>query len=71
MISKSNDKVISGVIAGFAEHFHSDVRLLRIIALIFVIITGFFPGAFIYLVFALIMKKADDVKVIPIKEDDK
>lgn len=47
--------VIAGVIAGFADYFGVEVTLMRIIFVLFVLATGFFPGIVGYLVAALIM----------------
>ena len=45
----------AGVIAGFAEYFQVDVTLLRVLFVAFVLITGFFPGVFAYVIAILIM----------------
>lgn len=45
----------AGVIAGFAEYFEVDVTLLRVLFVVFVLVTGFFPGVFAYIIAILIM----------------
>ena len=47
--------MIAGVIAGFAEYFVIDVTVLRILFVLFVFVTGFFPGVFAYIIAAIIM----------------
>lgn len=49
--------VIAGVLAGLARYFDQDPVLFRIIAIVLLILTGIFPGAFIYFVAWLIMPK--------------
>lgn len=54
---RSRNGMIAGVCAGFAEHFDLSVFWTRVIATGVVICTGFWPGVFIYLIAALVMKK--------------
>jgi phage shock protein C len=49
-----------------AEHFNFSILWARIIAIIFLLVTGFWPAIGIYLIAALLMKPAP---VIPIKTD--
>ena len=51
-------RMISGVLGGFGEYFNTDPKLLRIAFLIFLLVTGFFPGVIIYFVAILIMSEA-------------
>lgn len=45
----------AGVLAGFSEYFQVDVTLLRVLFVFFVLVTGFFPGVFAYVIAILIM----------------
>lgn len=55
-IYRSNtDKMVAGVIGGFAEYFQVDSTLLRLGYVLITIFTGFFPGIIFYIVAALIM----------------
>lgn len=54
-LTRSNNKVFLGVCAGIAEYLGVDVTLVRLIAVVLVAITGFFPLTFIYLIAAAIM----------------
>jgi len=55
--------VISGVMAGLANYFDQDPVLFRITAIVFLIITGFFPGLLFYLVAWIIMPKRKPLQV--------
>ena len=47
--------MVAGVIAGFAEYFVVDVTMLRVLFVLFVLVTGFFPGVVAYIVAVFIM----------------
>lgn len=47
--SKTN-KVFAGVCGGFGEYLNIDPVVLRVIWLLVVIFTGFFPGVFAYII---------------------
>lgn len=49
--------VVSGVLAGLADYFEQDPMLFRLAAVVFLILTGFFPGLLIYIVAAVMMPK--------------
>ena len=55
--------VISGVLAGMAEYFGQDPVLFRVLAITFLILTGFFPGILLYLAAWVIMPKKDPHRV--------
>lgn len=48
------NKVLCGVIGGVGEYFNIDPVILRLIWLVIVVFTGFFPGAVVYLAACLI-----------------
>ena len=50
--------MLSGVLAGFANYFEMDVTILRILFVLFVLVTGFFPGVVGYFIALLIMQRA-------------
>ncbi|MEK7638907.1 MAG: PspC domain-containing protein [Patescibacteria group bacterium] len=50
--------VVSGVLAGLANYFDQDPALFRLAAVVFLIVTGFFPGLLFYLVAWVIMPKS-------------
>jgi phage shock protein C len=55
--------VVAGVLAGLARYFDQDPVLFRIIAIVLLLLTGIFPGAFIYFVAWLIMPKRKEEAV--------
>ena len=57
-LTKSKNKVFLGVCGGLADYFHIDPTIVRLIALVLLVMTGFFPLGLIYLVAGLIMPDA-------------
>jgi phage shock protein PspC (stress-responsive transcriptional regulator) len=55
----SQNKLVGGVVAGFAEYFNVDTTILRILVAAVLVATGFFPGVFLYLLAWFIMMYAD------------
>ena len=49
--------VISGVLAGMANYFEQDPTLFRIMAITFLVLTGFFPGILLYIAAILVMPR--------------
>lgn len=49
--------VIAGVLAGLAEYFDHDPVLYRVLAIVFLILTGFFPGVLLYLAALIVMPR--------------
>lgn len=52
---KSNDKMLSGVLAGVAEYFTLDPTLIRLAYVVFTIVTGVFPAIIGYIIAAIII----------------
>jgi len=65
-IYRSRKGVIFGVCRGLADHFDFSIVWARVIAIIFLLVTGFWPAIGLYLIAALLMKPAP---VIPIKTE--
>jgi len=60
--SKEN-KVWKGVLGGFGEYYTIDPTLLRVLFVIFVILTGVFPGVIAYIIaIFMIPSKTKDSK---------
>ena len=51
------DIKLAGVCGGVGEYLEADPTVVRIVFLLGTIMTGFFPGIFIYFALALIMPK--------------
>ena len=62
-IYRSRDGIIFGVCRGLAHYFDFSVFWARIIAVIFLIVSGFWPAIGLYLIAAALMKPAP---VIPL-----
>jgi phage shock protein PspC (stress-responsive transcriptional regulator) len=43
------EAVVSGVLAGLAKYWNQDPVLFRVLAIAFLVLTGFFPGMLLYL----------------------
>jgi phage shock protein C len=58
-LTKSKSKVFLGVCGGIAAYLGVDPTVVRLVVLILLVCTGFFPIGLIYLVAALIMPDYD------------
>ncbi len=65
-IYRSRNGFIFGVCRGLAEHFNFSIFWARVIAIIFLFVTGFWPAIGMYLIATLLIKPAP---VIPIKTE--
>ncbi len=65
-IYRSRNGVIFGVCRGLAEHFDFSVFWARAIAIIFLLVSGFWPAIGLYLIATFLMKPAP---VIPIETE--
>ena len=63
---RSRKGVIFGVCRGLAEHFDFSVIWARAIAIIFLLVSGFWPAIGLYLVATFLMKPAP---VVPIETE--
>lgn len=52
-------KLVSGVLAGMANYFDQDPVLFRVIAVVFLILTGLFPGLLFYIAAWIVIPKND------------
>lgn len=59
------DKVLAGVFSGLGEYYNIDPIILRVCFMIFLLITGVFPGVIIYIVAALVIPNAPSTKDVP------
>lgn len=49
-LTRGDDRILGGVVSGFAEYLHMDVALLRIGVAILTFVTGLIPMILIYLI---------------------
>ena len=54
-LTKSHNKKLSGVLAGFAEYLDTDPTLIRVVFLFLTIMTGIIPCVLFYFLATLIM----------------
>lgn len=54
-LTKSNDKIISGVCSGIAEYFDLDPTLVRVGYAALSVFSAGFPGLILYIILAIIM----------------
>jgi phage shock protein C len=65
-VYRSRSGVIFGVCRGLADHFDFSVLWARTIAVIFLLVSGFWPAIGLYLIATLLMKPAP---VVPLKTE--
>ncbi|RVU70599.1 MULTISPECIES: PspC domain-containing protein [Lactobacillus] len=58
-LTKSQNKIVSGVLGGIANYFDWDPAIVRIVGAAIIIFSGFFPGLILYIVAAIVMPDAD------------
>lgn len=52
------NRMVGGVLAGFAEAFNADVTMVRIVYVLFTILTGFWAGFVLYIIAMIVMPEA-------------
>lgn len=57
LYKSDKNKVLAGVIGGLGEYFDMDPVILRVLWLLIVVFTGFFPGLIVYILAAIIVPK--------------
>ena len=67
-LERNTDKaLIAGVIAGLADYFDQDTTLLRLAAVVLIVLTGFFPGVFLYIVAWIIMPVKNSAEPVDVE----
>lgn len=51
---RSRDRVLGGVLAGFAEHINMDRMLVRLIYVLISLFSAAFPGILVYIIFWIV-----------------
>jgi len=62
LMRDGEEGLLAGVLAGLAKYFDQDPVLFRLVAIVFIVLTGIFPGALIYFIAWLIMPKEAPVE---------
>ena len=61
-LTRSQNKMISGVCAGIAEYFEFDPTLVRIAYVLLSFFSAGFPGLLLYIILAIVMPVQDELK---------
>lgn len=58
---RSHDRILGGVLAGFAEYIYADKTLIRLVYVLLSVFTAGFPGLLVYIIFwAVVPEKPID-----------
>lgn len=57
-LTKSQNKILAGVLGGIANYFDLDPAWVRIIGAALILFTGIFPGLALYIIAAMVMPEA-------------
>lgn len=68
LYKNTENRMFSGVLAGFAEFLNIEITLVRIFYVLFVLVTGFFPGVLLYIVAIFVMPEKP--KIEPLGKDE-
>ena len=60
----TENALLGGVLSGLARYFSHDPLLFRLLAIVLIVITGLFPGAFLYLLAWILIPKQTDADYI-------
>ncbi|KRN28486.1 hypothetical protein IV38_GL001488 [Lactobacillus selangorensis] len=69
-LTKSNNKVLSGVLGGIADYFNIDPTIVRVIFVLISFFTTVFPGILIYIILAIVMPDAPSNNSTTFEEHD-
>ncbi|MEO7794936.1 MAG: PspC domain-containing protein [Thermoanaerobaculia bacterium] len=58
-------KMVGGVIGGFAEYFDRDPGLMRLLYIVISIVSAAFPGIFVYLILWALIPLAETTQTSP------
>jgi phage shock protein PspC (stress-responsive transcriptional regulator) len=58
----TKDAKVAGVASGIADYYHQDPAWVRLVGVVFIILSGIIPGLIIYWAFYALMKKTDEHK---------
>jgi phage shock protein C len=52
---RSRDRILGGVLAGFAKYIHADISLVRVAYVLLSILSAAFPGLLVYIIFWVVV----------------
>ena len=56
----TKDAKVAGVASGIAEYYHQDPAWVRLLGVVFIILSGIIPGLIIYGAFYALMKRTNE-----------
>lgn len=56
-LARSSNVMVAGVAAGLGEYFNIDPTLVRLLFVVFAVLSGFFPALLTYLVLWFVMPR--------------
>lgn len=59
LVRSRSNQMLAGVLGGLADYFNKDVSVVRIIFVLVLIFTGFFPFGILYFVAMLLIPKEE------------
>ncbi|KAA8782179.1 PspC domain-containing protein [Lactobacillus crispatus] len=60
-LTKSQNKILAGVLGGIANYFDLDPAWVRIIGAALILFTGIFPGIALYIIAAMVMPEPGQI----------
>ncbi|MBT3386132.1 MAG: PspC domain-containing protein [Prolixibacteraceae bacterium] len=51
---RSRDRILGGVLAGFAEYIHADKMIIRLVYFLLSLFSAGFPGLLVYIIFWIV-----------------
>ena len=60
-LTKSQNKILAGVLGGIANYFDLDPAWVRIIGAALILFTGIFPGIALYIIAAMVMSEPGQI----------
>jgi len=52
---RSHDRILGGVLAGFADYIYADKTLIRLVYVLLSFFTAGFPGLLVYIIFWVVV----------------
>ena len=65
-----DNRIVSGVMGGLGDYFHTDPVLLRLILIVVILVSGIFPGVIAYVIAALFIPETPLITPASVVHDD-
>ena len=63
-LTRSDDRILGGVLAGFAEYFEIDPTLVRLLFVLVALLTAVFPLVIFYIIAWIVMPERSGSRII-------